>query len=214
MSNIFDLFKQISGGRDTPSQAGVEWIVAGLGNPGREYTFTRHNTGFLCLGYIAEKLGVSIERARFKGLTARAEISGRGVLLLCPVTYMNCSGESIREAAEYYKVPPEKILVILDDINLPPGRLRYRTSGSAGGHNGLKSIIYQLQSDSFPRMRIGVGSKPVEKMELVDWVLSRFTEQELAELRPSFDRIYEALPAVVEGKTEEAQRICNSRNGN
>ncbi|MBP5270217.1 MAG: aminoacyl-tRNA hydrolase [Clostridia bacterium] len=214
MSNIFDLFKQISAGRETASPAGVEWIVAGLGNPGREYTFTRHNTGFLCLGYIAEKLGVSIERAKFRGLTARAEISGRGVLLLCPVTYMNCSGESIREAAEYYKVPPEKILVILDDINLPPGRLRYRTSGSAGGHNGLKSIIYQLQSDSFPRMRIGVGSKPAEGMELVDWVLSRFTESELAELRPAFDRIYEALPAVVEGRTDEAQRICNSRNGN
>lgn len=212
MADIFELLKRISVKKD-PEPAGVEWIIAGLGNPGREYTFTRHNTGFLCLGYIARKLGVTIDREKFHALTARAVVDGHPVLLLCPLTYMNLSGDSVRDAAEFYRVPPEKTLVILDDINLEHGRLRYRTGGSAGGHNGLKSIIYQLNSDSFPRLRIGVGGKPHEGMELTDWVLSRFTDSELAALEPAFEKVWEALPAVIGGRTDEAQRLCNSRNG-
>ncbi len=211
-TSIFELLKRISAPKEqTP--AGVEWIIAGLGNPGKEYTFTRHNTGFLCLGYVAELLGVKIDREKFRALTARAVIDGHPVLFLCPLTYMNLSGESVREAAEFYRVPPEKTLVILDDINLEHGRLRFRTGGSAGGHNGLKNIIYQLNSDAFPRLRIGVGGKPDNGIELVDWVLSRFTDAELEALRTAFDKVNEALPAIVGGRTEEAQRICNSRNG-
>ncbi len=211
MSDIFDLFKKISEGKgNTPHSANVEWMIVGLGNPGTEYTFTRHNAGFLCVGVIARKLGVRVDSARFKALTARAEIAGHGVLLLCPQTYMNSSGEAVREAADFYKIPPERILVIVDDINLDVGRERYRTDGSSGSHNGLKSIIYQLNSDTFPRVRIGVGKKPVAEMDLADWVLSKFPDGDLCTLEKIFEHTYAGLELILSGKAEEAKQYFNS----
>lgn len=211
MADIFELFKKISAQKtQTPDTRGVEWIIAGLGNPGRDYTFTRHNTGFLCLGVIAHKLGVKIEKARFHALTARADIDGHSVLLLCPQTYMNSSGDALREAAEFYKVPPEKILVVVDDINLDVGRMRFRENGSSGSHNGLKSIIYQLNSDAFPRVRIGVGKKPVPEMDLAEWVLSRFTDGELETEEKMFERTCDGLSLILGGKYDEAKQYFNS----
>lgn len=211
MSDIFDLFKKISAEKaGTPKSAGVEWIIAGLGNIGTEYTFTRHNTGFLCMGVIARKLGVTVDKARFHALTARSEIAGHSVLLLCPTTYMNASGDAVAEAAEFYKVPPERVLVLVDDINLDVGRMRFRENGSAGSHNGLKSIIYRLNSDTFPRVRIGVGKKPECYTDLADWVLSRFGDTELATLEKLFERTCEGLPLILDGKKNEASQFFNS----
>lgn len=211
MADIFDLFKKISSSKsETPETKAVEWIIVGLGNPGKEYTFTRHNTGFLCLGVLAHKLGVSIEKARFHALTARAEIGGHSVLLLCPQTYMNSSGDAVREASEFYKVPAEKVLVVVDDINLDVGRMRFRENGSSGSHNGLKSIIYQLNSDKFPRVRIGVGKKPVAEMDLADWVLSRFTDAELQSEEKMYERTFDGLLLILDGKIEEAKQYFNT----
>ena len=208
MADIFELLKRISAKREEPAK-GIDWIIAGLGNPGREYAYTRHNTGFLCMGVIARKIGTEIGREKFRSLTGRAEIGGRGVLLQCPLTYMNLSGEAIRDAAAFYHVPPERILVIVDDVNLPVGKMRFRTKGTDGGHNGLKNIIYQLQSDAFPRIRIGVGAKP-EGYDLMNWVLSRFSDGELEALGPLFSRVYDSLDAITDGRTDEAMRIINS----
>jgi len=211
MADIFELFKKISSeSSNTPKSAGVEWIIAGLGNPGQEYTFTRHNTGFLCVGVLARKLGVTVDKARFKGMTARAEIAGHSVLLLCPTTYMNSSGDSIAEAAEFYKVPADHVIVIVDDINLDVGRMRFREDGSAGSHNGLKSIIYRLNTETFPRVRIGVGKKPEVISDLADWVLSRFTDPDLATLEKLFEKTFDGLPLILNGKKDEAKQFFNS----
>lgn len=212
MADIFELFKKISSEKAaTPKTAGVEWIIAGLGNIGTEYTFTRHNTGFLCTGVIARKLGVTVDKARFEALTARAEIAGHSVLLLCPTTYMNASGEAVKEAADFYKVPPERVLVLVDDINLDVGRMRYRENGSAGSHNGLKSIIYHLNTENFPRVRIGVGKKPEYIPDLADWVLSRFGDTELATLEKLFERTCEGLPLILDGKKNEIPQFFNTQ---
>ena len=136
------------------------WLVVGLGNPGLNYARTRHNVGFRAVDALAEKLGVKIDRARFRGLTAQASAGGEKLLLLKPQTFMNDSGLSVMDAARFYKLPPERVLVLFDDISLPVGRLRIRADGSAGGHNGIKSIIGGLNSQSFPRVKIGVGAKP------------------------------------------------------
>ena len=207
MSDIFKLFEKISADRRV--QPGVEWIIAGLGNPGREYAKHRHNAGFLAVGTLAERLGVTVDRARFRGLTARASVEGRPVLLLCPQTYMNSSGISVREAADFYKVPPEKILVLVDDIYLPPGRVRVRRKGSDGGHNGLESIIYQLGSDAFPRIRIGVGNKPAA-YDLADWVLSDFTDAEVPDVIRAIGTACDGIPLILDGKIDEAMQRCNS----
>ena len=170
MSNIFDLFKQIEK-KDTPAAGNLTHLVVGLGNPGDKYTFTRHNTGFMALDFIAEKCGVRVDRARFKSLCADARIGEHRVLLMKPQTFMNLSGEAVREAADFYKIPPENILVLFDDINFDVGVMRIRRNGSDGGHNGIKSIIYQLNSDAFPRVKIGVGKKPSPDYDLADYVL-------------------------------------------
>ena len=149
----------------------VQWLAVFLGNPGPKYTGTRHNAGFLAADALAKDKGVSISRLRFRALTARCEIGGTGVLLMKPQTYMNESGQAVGEAARFYKIPPERIVVVSDDINLPCGRLRIRAKGSAGGHNGLKSIIAHLGSEDFPRVRVGVGAPPHGGDEQIDWVL-------------------------------------------
>ena len=155
-----------------------EYLVAGLGNPGKQYLHTRHNAGFLAVEYLSQQLHAPVKRIRHHALTGNAVVGGHRVMLLMPQTYMNLSGESVGDAARFYKIPPERVLVISDDVALAAGRLRIRAKGSAGGHNGIKSIIGGLNSQSFPRVKIGVGAKPHPDYDLADWVLSNFTGPE------------------------------------
>ena len=158
--------------------AGCDWLVVGLGNPGGEYANTRHNAGFMAVDRIADALGVRITKIKYKALCATASYRGQKLLLLKPETFMNASGLAVEAAAHFYKIPPERVLVLFDDISLPVGKIRVRKSGSAGGHNGIKSIIGGLNSQSFPRVKIGVGAKPHPDYDLADWVLSNFTGPE------------------------------------
>ena len=158
--------------------AGCDWLVVGLGNPGGEYQNTRHNAGFMAVDCIADALGVRITKIKYKALCATASYRGQKLLLLKPETFMNASGLAVEAAAHFYKIPPERVLVLFDDISLPVGKIRVRKSGSAGGHNGIKSIIGGLNSQSFPRVKIGVGAKPHPDYDLADWVLSNFTGPE------------------------------------
>ena len=194
-----------------PAPSGpVSFLIAGLGNPGSRYENTRHNAGFLAIDRIAAKAGVSIDRLKFKGLTAQAEVGGQRVLLLKPSTFMNLSGQSVREAMTFYKLPPERCLILFDDISLEPGRLRIRAKGSDGGHNGMKNIIYLSGHDTFPRVRLGVGKKPNPQWDLADWVLSRFTPADLKELDTAIEHAAEAAALIVNGKLQEAQNRFNS----
>ena len=199
--DIWNLFKKISPADPTPVP---EFIVAGLGNPGREYEETRHNAGFRALDFLAERLGASVKESRFSALVGRAEISGHGVLLLKPQTYMNLSGRAVAEAANFYKIPPENIIVMCDDISFAPGHMRIRKKGSAGGHNGLKSIIESLGSDAFPRIKIGVGAKPSPDTDLASWVLGKLPEQDAKSLSEVFDRIVSAVALMTDGRADEA----------
>ena len=186
-----------------------EFIVAGLGNPGREYEYSRHNAGFLCLDVLCNKLGAVPDRLKFNALTVTAAICGHPCLLMRPQTFMNNSGLAIREAAAFYKIPPEHVVVIYDDISLPPGVLRIRKKGSAGGHNGVKSIIDQLGTDEFPRLKIGVGERAAPEEDLKDHVLRRLSKEELGVLRPVMERAADAVPLIVEGKIDEAMNLYN-----
>ena len=172
MADIFDLFKKIESSPASKSGA-VSWLIVGLGNPGTEYVRTRHNVGFAAIDALAQSLGVKIDRAKYHALIGEAVIDGQRVILMKPQTYMNASGKAVAEAANFYKVTPEHILVYSDDISLAPGRLRVRRNGSAGGHNGLKSIIECIGSQEFPRIKIGVGQKPTPEYDLADWVLGK-----------------------------------------
>ena len=192
------------------SSAGAPtWLIVGLGNPGTKYAFTRHNAGFLCMDLLAEKEQVQIKKIKFKGVTGEAVLSGERCLLLKPQTFMNNSGESVREAAAFYKIPPEHILVIFDDVSLACGKLRIRRKGSDGGHNGIKSIIYHLGSDAFPRIKLGVGEKPDPGWDLADWVLSNFTKTELTALREAADNACDAAERIVRGDIEQAMGLYN-----
>ena len=168
--SILDLFKKIESGNSL-AHGKVEYIIAGLGNPGLQYVGTRHNVGFMTIDRFAEKNDVKINKMQFKGDCADIMIDEKRCLLLKPATYMNNSGESIEAAASFYKVQPENIIVLYDDISLPPGKMRIRRKGSAGGHNGIKSIIALTSSEEFPRIKIGVGEKPSKDYNLADWVL-------------------------------------------
>ena len=208
---MFDLFKKIESGKDkTPSQP-VAYLLVGLGNPGREYTFTRHNTGFLAMDYLSQKLGVTVDRAKFHALCGEAVISGKRVLLMKPQTYMNRSGEAVREAAEFYKIPPENILVLCDDVTLEVGCLRVRRKGSDGGQRGLRNIIEQLGSDAFPRIRIGIGKKPHPDYDLAAWVLSEFTKREQEELFSLFGDVENGVERILAGDIDGAMQTCNAR---
>ena len=154
--------------------SGAEWLIVGLGNPGDQYENTRHNVGFRALDELAEIANVSVQKLKYKALTNTATVSGCKVLLMKPITYMNLSGEAVGEAARFFKIPPERVIVLSDDTSLPVGKLRIRKSGSAGGHNGLKSIIQHLGTDQFPRIKIGVGEKPHPDYDMADWVLGKF----------------------------------------
>lgn len=174
-----------------------DWLVVGLGNPGENYARTRHNVGFRTLDAIAASLGASVTRAKFRGLTAQATYAGQKLLLLKPQTFMNNSGLSVMDAARFYRLPSERVLVLFDDISLDVGRLRVRADGSAGGHNGMKSIIGALNSQSFPRVKIGVGAKPHPDYDLADWVLSNFSAQEEKHLAPAVDAAAKAALLVL-----------------
>ena len=201
MSNIFDLFKKIEK-KEPPIP--VTHIIAGLGNPGPEYVRTRHNAGFLAMDHIAEKLGVKIDRAKFHALVAEANIGGKRVLLMKPMTFMNNSGEAIGEAAAFYKIPPERVVILHDEISFAPGLFRIRRKGSAGGHNGLKSIISSLGTDTFPRVKIGVGTKPSPDYDLVSWVLGKFPDSDLKLMSERFEDIYSSLDLIMQDKIDEA----------
>ncbi len=211
MTDIFELFKQIEKKDDASSAAGesISWIIAGLGNPGREYEITRHNAGFLCMDMLSDRIGTRVDRAKFNSLTGEATVSGKKVLLMKPMTMMNASGDAVREAAAFYKIKPDHILILVDDTNLPVGHLRIRTRGSAGGHNGLKSIIKQLGTEEFLRLRIGVGAKPHPEMDIADWVLSRFNADDRAALLPAFDVATDGCELLVAGELDRAQQLCN-----
>jgi len=188
----------------------VAWLVVFLGNPGPRYECTRHNAGFMTGDALARALGVSIDRLRFKALTAAADINGEKVLLMKPQTFMNLSGEAVGEAARFYKIPPEHVLVVSDEISLPLGRLRLRTKGSAGGHNGLKSIIAALGSDAFPRIRLGVGAPPHPDYDMADWVLSVFRNQDLEDMRAAADRAAQAVISYISDGPERAMNKFNT----
>ena len=191
------------------SRGGVSWIVVFLGNPGPKYRDTRHNAGFMAADAMEKKLGVSINKLRFKALTAQATLGGEKVLLLKPQTYMNLSGESGSPAAAFYKVPPEHIIVVSDEVSLPIGKLRIRKSGSAGGHNGLKNIIAMLGTDAFPRIRMGVGAPPHADYDMADWVLSSFKNQDADDMRSLAVRVCDAVECYI---AEGPDRAMNKFN--
>ena len=210
MSNIFDLFKKIE--TESASVSPVSFLVVGLGNPGAEYVNTRHNAGFLTLDYIAERVGCNINRAKFDALYGEARLAGQRVLLIKPQTYMNNSGIAVRQFAEFYKIPADHIIVVSDDISLPVGRMRVRRSGSDGGQRGLKSIIYQLNSDAFPRVKMGVGEKPNPEYDLAAWVLSKFTESEQKILFEEFGTAMSGIEKIISGDIDGAMMLCNTNN--
>ena len=186
------------------------YMIVGLGNPGAEYAHTRHNVGFRVSDLLAQRLGVKIDRLKFQALTRPCEYRGRRILLVQPQTYMNLSGAAVGALASYYKIPPEKILVIFDDISLPVGRIRLRQEGSAGGHNGVKSIIRSLGSEQFPRIKVGVGEKPHPDYDLADWVLSKFSAQEEKALAPAVEHAVDAALLFLD---EGYQKAASAYNG-
>ena len=204
MSNIFDLFKQIE--KKPEPKAPITHIIAGLGNIGKPYEKTRHNAGFLAIDYIAEKCGVKIDRIKFHATVAEVKLGEVGVLLMKPTTLMNNSGVAIAEAAAFYKVAPENILVLHDEISFDPGVIRIRRKGSAGGHNGLKSIIAHTGSQDFPRIKIGVGKKPSPEYDLADFVLGKFPEEDLKKLAERYEDIRCAAQLIINGDIELAMQ--------
>ena len=187
------------------------WLIVGLGNPGREYETTRHNAGFRALDILADKLGCKVDKLKYQGLYGQVTYKGMKLLLLKPQTYMNLSGRSVLQLSAFFRVPPKNIIVMFDDISLPPGRLRVRADGSAGGHNGIKSMIQELGSQDFPRVKIGVGAKPHPEMDLADWVLSTFSAQEEKALKNALEWAGEAALAIVDHSVPEAANRYNGK---
>ena len=193
----------------TPTGA-PEYLVVGLGNPGNKYTYTRHNSGFLCLDMLSDKLNIRIDRLKFKSLICDTNINGHRCIVMKPQTFMNNSGEAVRECAAFYKIPAEKVIVIYDDISLDVGKLRIRRKGTDGGHNGIKSIIYHLNSDQFPRIKVGCGKKPHPDYDLIDWVISEFKKDELKALEPALSNACKALELMLDNNIEKAMNLYNS----
>lgn len=192
-------------------RSNYDWMIVGLGNPGRQYASTRHNTGFMTLDLLAQRLQVKVSKERFQAQTAQAIYDGQKLLLVKPQTYMNASGLSVEPAAHYYKLPPERIIVLFDDISLPVGKLRIRKSGSAGGHNGLKSLISSLGSDQFPRVKIGVGAKPHPDYDLADWVLSTVSKSEWPDYQSAMEHAADAALCIVKNGCERAAAEYNGK---
>ena len=204
------MFSHLFSSRSTVPAGPVEFLIVGLGNPGRQYENTRHNAGFITLDVIAEKAGARVDRIKFKGLCGEGMLGGKKVLFLKPSTFMNLSGQSVQEAMSFYKLPPEKVMVIFDDISLDPGKLRIRRKGSDGGHNGIKNIIYLSGKDTFPRIKMGVGKKPNPGWDLADWVLSRFTEDEQKALLDAAGKAASAAELIVQGNIDKAMNLYTS----
>ena len=188
---------------------GISWLIVFLGNPGPRYEMTRHNAGFMAADAMAKEKNVNINKARFKALTATCDIGGESVLLMKPQTFMNLSGDAVAQAAKFYKIPPEHVIVVSDEISLPIGKLRIRTKGSAGGHNGLKDIIAKLGTDAFPRIRIGVGAPPHPDYDMADWVLASFKNQDAEDMLAAAERAAQAAQCYI---TQGADRAMNRFN--
>ena len=203
MSNIFDLFKKIESQKPSSNEP-VSFIIVGLGNIGKQYELTRHNAGFLAIDYIAEKYSAKIDRVKFHATVGECMIGGKRVLLMKPTTLMNNSGIAVGEAAAFYKISPERVLVLHDEISFDAGVIRIRRKGSAGGHNGLKSIIARLPGEEFPRIKIGVGKKPNPEYDLADWVLGKMSEADMKALKGRFDDIATASELIVQNKIDDA----------
>lgn len=187
------------------------WLIVGLGNPGKDYTRTRHNCGFRAIDLLADELGCKIDKAKFQGLYGQIVRDGKKLFLLKPQTYMNLSGRSVLQLSAYYNIPPQHIIVIFDDISLPVGKLRVRSDGSAGGHNGIKSIIESLGSQDFPRVKIGVGAKPNPDQDLADWVLSSFSALEEKSLEPALKNAGEAAMCIIKNDVQTAANRFNGK---
>lgn len=205
---IMDIFAQLE--KSSPSGGKPEWLIVGLGNPGMVYENTRHNAGFIAIDALASAEGVQVNRLKFKGNTGDVTLAGKRCLLLKPNTYMNNSGEAVVQAMQFYKLDISHVIVVYDDISLPPGKLRIRRKGSAGGHNGIKSIIELTGSEEFQRIKLGVGAKPHKNMDLADWVLSKFRPEELKEMEQSCKNAVECLRLMVNGQTDKAMNQYNA----
>lgn len=210
--NLDDIFKKISAEKKASATGAPVWIIAGLGNIGEGYEYTRHNAGFLCIDTLAEDLCVKFDKERFNAYTAEAVIDGQKCLLMKPTTLMNRSGISIGEVSRFYKIPPENIIIIFDDINLDVGRIRIRRKGSDGGHNGIKSIISDIGSSEFPRVKVGVGQKPHPDFDLASWVLSKFFDSEKENLNTARKNACEAVKLIVSSQITEAMNRFNRTN--
>lgn len=208
--SIADIFKKLESERTPAPQGAVEYIICGLGNPGTQYEGTRHNIGFMTIDTLCEKYKLDCKKLRFKSLTCDAMISGKRCLIMKPTTFMNNSGEAVTEAISFYKIPPERTIIVFDDISLEPGKLRIRRKGSDGGHNGIKSIIYLSGSDMFPRIKMGVGAKPHPDYNLADWVLGHFRKEQAEALETAMDNAVSSIELMVGGKMNEAMNKFNS----
>lgn len=191
------------------SSGGPSWLVVFLGNPGPKYDFTRHNAGFLVCDTLAKKKGFAVNRLRFNALTAQVDLGGEKALVMKPQTFMNLSGNAVGQAVRFYKIPADHVLVVSDEVSLPPGKLRIRTKGSAGGHNGLKSIIAALGTDAFPRIRVGVGAPPHPDYDMADWVLGVFRDQDALDMQSAAERAAEAVESYIKDGPERAMNRFN-----
>ena len=187
----------------------VQWLLVCLGNPGKQYENTRHNIGFMAADLLSDREGVKFNKLRYRALTGEVSLGGARVLVIKPQTYMNLSGEAVKLAGGFYKIPPQRVLVISDDVSLPLGKLRIRASGSAGGHNGLKNIIAHLGTDAFPRIKVGVGAPAHPEHEMVDWVIGNFTGEEKKVVRQALEKVLDAAACVIEKGVGEAQNRFN-----
>lgn len=187
----------------------VEYLIVGLGNPDKKYENTRHNAGWLALDYISEKLDCKVNKIKYKSFIGTCEIGSAKVMLMKPTTYMNNSGQAVVEAMNFYKIPAENVIVIFDDISLDVGKMRIRSKGSDGGQKGMRSIINLSGSQAFPRIKIGIGAKPNPDWDLADWVLSKFTDKEMKELKKMFENAHKAVELIIDGKMDRAMNLFN-----
>lgn len=210
--SIFDIFAKLEQEqKNKPAAQPIDWLVVGLGNPGKKYENNRHNTGFRVMDALCSKHSVRCDRSKFHALTGEAVLGGHRCLLMKPQTFMNASGDAVAEAADFYKIPPEHVLVIFDDISLPVGALRIRPKGSAGGQNGVKSIITMMGSEQFPRIKVGVGAKPHPDYDLADWVLSNVTEEELPAMNDAVERAVLAVSELIANGVPAAMQKYNGK---
>ena len=202
MGNIFDIFDKLKAERE--AVAPVSFLIVGLGNPGAKYEKTRHNVGFIAADFIADKLGVKVNRAKYHALISEVNIGNMRGIIMKPETYMNNSGIAVAEAARFYNIPPEMVIVLHDEISFDPGLFRIRRKGSAGGHNGLKSIIEHLGSQDFPRLKLGVGQKPHPEYDLADWVLGRLPDADMKKFTDRLSDVYESVRLIIAGNIDGA----------